>query len=71
MGIGSTFNSFCINFIIVVIIIYGLGILTGKVVYRGRKKKANELDDNYDYKDKDDNNNDNTKSLYNPKKENE
>ena len=60
-----------LGFIIVVIIIYGLGILTGKVVYRGRKKKANELDDNYDYKDKDDNNNDNTKSLYNPKEEDE
>ena len=41
------------------------------MVYRGRKKKANELDDNYDYKDKNDNNNDNTKSLYNPKEENE
>ena len=39
-----------IMFVIMAIIIYGLGILTGKYIYQGRKKKANELEDNYDYK---------------------
>ena len=57
-----------ISSIALIIIVYLLGFLTGKLVYQGRKKLANELEDNYDY------NNDidkNINSLYNPKEDKE
>ena len=52
-----------IAFIVLILIIYSFGILTGKCIYKKRKKKANELDDNYDYKTDKENNGE---SLYNP-----
>ena len=57
-----------IAFIVIILVIYGFGILTGKCIYKGRRKKANELDDNYDYKSDQENNGE---SLYNPKDDDE
>ena len=51
-----------ISLIFLILIIYGLGILTGKLIYQERKKKANELEDNYDYKT---DNNNKEEPLYN------
>ena len=57
-----------ISFVALIVIIYVLGFLTGKYIYQGRKKKANELEDNYDYKiDK----NNRQESLYNEREEEE
>ena len=57
-----------ISAIVLIGIIYLLGILTGKIIYKGRKKVANELEDNYEYKiDK----NKKTEPLYNPKEDKE
>ena len=55
-----------ISSIVLIIIVYLLGFLTGKLVYQGRKKLANELEDNYDYKNDIDKT---TNPLYNPKEE--
>ena len=54
--------------IIFIIIAYLLGFLTGKCVYQGRKKLANELEDNYEY---DNDVNKTTNPLYNPKEDKE
>ena len=55
-----------ITFVVIILIIYGIGILTGKFVFKKRKKKANELDDNYDYKT---NKANNGEPLYNPEED--
>ena len=55
-----------ITFVVIILIIYGIGILTGKFVFKKRKKKANELDDNYDYKTDKANNGE---PLYNPEED--
>ena len=49
-------------------IIFGfIGLICGKKIYKVRKKKANELDDNYDYSErkvKEDINNENKYGLF-------
>ena len=62
-----------VSIIVFIIIVYLFGILTGKIIFKKRKKIANELNDNYEYKanNTDDNNENNVDPLFNQKEDNE
>ena len=55
-----------ISFIALIIIFLILGILIGKMIYKERRKHANELDDKYEYQANEKNG---VEPLYNPKED--
>ena len=62
-----------VSVIVLIIIVYLFGILTGKIIFKKRKKIANELNDNYEYKvnNNEDNNDTNADPLFNQKEDND
>ena len=61
-----------VSVIALIVIVYLFGVLTGKIIFKKRKKIANELNDNYEYKvTNNDTNETNADPLFNQKEDNE